>query len=167
VLIRLEDIPRAGQTVRLGAPTSHDGTVVGTALEGEVRQLDGTLKVERSGSGVAVTVKAHALAVRPCDRCGAPVDLVVDVDERLAYEPQDDRLAHKEIELKDDDLDVGFLSGDGIETDDVLSEAFALAAPVRVTCADDACAELAKLREEPAADDVVGHPAFQALKKLL
>ena len=46
-----------------------------------------------------------------------------------------------EYELSEAELDVGFLEEEAVHTEHVLSEAFALAAPIRVTCAGDVCAD--------------------------
>src|SRR5690606_35808011 len=121
--------------------------VVGRAVEAEVRSLAGELGIERDGRGVAASVTGTAAGTRPCDRCGQPVEVAFDVDQRLTYRPAREATRTGEIELDEQDLDEGFFDGEAIETDDVLSEAFALAAPLRVTCAADACRDTGPLHD--------------------
>ncbi len=162
--ISIEDIPVRGYTLRLD-PTQDHRETVGRALDGEVGELEGTLVIERVKGGVVVAATGRAVVQRPCDRCGQGIDVTVETDEHLHYKPAPSTAPSAEVELAEEDLDVGFYTDDVLDTDDVLSEAFALAAPLRVTCGDDSCPNL-RFLEDRREDDTTGHPAFEALKKL-
>lgn len=163
--IRIEDIPVKGRSLRFDAAGVADGDAVGRALDGELLGLSGEMRIERAGAGAVVAVTGTATVRRPCDRCLAPVDVTVEADQRLAYQPASSVKATGEVQLEEADLDAGFFDGEALDTFDVLSEAFALAAPLRVTCAGDACAPV--LDEASSAGARTGHNPFAALKDLL
>ena len=72
-----------------------------------------------------------------CDRCLGPVVIPVDRDFDLFYRPLATIARAEEVELPQDELDVGFFSGDGIEFDDVVTEQVILAMPMKVICKTD------------------------------
>lgn len=162
--ITLADVPKQGLDLRFSAEGRTDRDAVAAALEGDVVALDGTLRVTREAEGLAAQVTGAATVTRPCDRCGAPVDVTVPVDTRLVYVPLAEA-DEEELQIAQDALDLGFLDGDGIDTEQILSEAFVLESPRRVTCAGDACPNARPLGE--GTQDAQGHPAFAVLKKLL
>lgn len=162
--IALEDIPRNGRTLPFHLDQEVERGMVADAVEGELTALEGTLKVVRGKSSVTVFVTGTAQAHRPCDRCGDDVTYGVEVDTSLVYNVPTS-IPSGEYELSEDELDVGFLEEDAVVTEHVLSEAFALAAPVRVTCAGDACAATDPVGTQFVDDDVAPSP-FAALKDL-
>ncbi len=158
-----EDLPPHGRTFRFTAEDAESRAAVGNALDGEVSALDAALTVDRKSRGLNVVAAGHATVSRPCDRCGQQVELTVTTHETLGYTMAPEDAPKGEIELDAKDLDEGFFDGVALESDDVLSEAFALVAPLRVTCPGDACADLVKLS---AGDSETPGP-FSVLKKLL
>ena len=72
-----------------------------------------------------------------CDRCLGPVELRIDRDFDLFYRPVSTIAREEEIEIPDDELEVGFYSGDGVELDDVITEQVILAVPMKVVCGPD------------------------------
>lgn len=163
--IVVEDLPPHGRTFRFTADDAGSRVAAGHALDGDVTALDVSLTVERRHRGLDVQAKGHATVSRPCDRCGQQVELTVVADEKLGYTMAPEDSPKGEIELDAKDLDEGFFDGIALESDDVVSEAFALVAPLRVTCPDDACAHAVNL--SAGAEQAPGHPAFAVLKKLL
>ena len=72
-----------------------------------------------------------------CDRCLAPVVIPVERQFDLFYRPVSTIARAEEVELPQDELEVGFFSGDGIEFDDVLTEQVILSVPMKVICKTD------------------------------
>ena len=69
-----------------------------------------------------------------CDRCLVPVGIAVKQGFDLLYRPVS-TIAHEgEVELPEDELEVGFFSGDGIELADVVTEQVILSVPMKVIC---------------------------------
>jgi uncharacterized protein len=69
-----------------------------------------------------------------CDRCLGPVEIPVERDFDLFYRPVKAIARAEEVEIPEDELDVGFFSGDGITLADVVSEQAILALPMKVVC---------------------------------
>lgn len=69
-----------------------------------------------------------------CDRCLGPVKIPVDRDFDLIYRPVQTIAREEEIEISEDELEVGFYSGDGIDLEDVATEQVILAVPMKVIC---------------------------------
>jgi len=69
-----------------------------------------------------------------CDRCLNKVELPVDRDFDLFYRPMKTIAREEEVEIPDDELEIGFYSGDGIQLADVVIEQVILAMPMKVIC---------------------------------
>ena len=72
-----------------------------------------------------------------CDRCLGPVEIPVERDFNLFYRPVSSIAREEDIEIGDDELDVGFYSGNGIPLADVATEQVILAFPMKVVCKAD------------------------------
>jgi len=96
------------------------------------------LKIEATAElqGTEIRVQGH-LATRletSCDRCLAPVEIPISPDFDLFYRPLESIAKEEEIEVPDDEMEVGFYSGDGIELADIATEQVILAIPMKVVC---------------------------------
>jgi len=80
-----------------------------------------------------LTTRLHAT----CDRCLGPVEMGVDSDFDLTYRPMSTIAREEEIEVRADELEVGFYTGPGIETADVVTEQVNLFMPMQVVCRPD------------------------------
>jgi uncharacterized protein len=69
-----------------------------------------------------------------CDRCLGAVKIPIDQDFDLFYRPMETIAKDEEIELPEDELEIGFFSGDGIELADVAREQVILSMPMKVIC---------------------------------
>ena len=78
--------------------------------------------------GVATSLEAC------CDRCLVSVAIPVERDFDLFYRPVSTIARAEEVELLEDELEVGFFSGDGIELADVVTEQVILSVPMKVVC---------------------------------
>ena len=77
----------------------------------------------------------------PCARCLERTRLPVAMDFDLFYRSVQAIAREEEIEIKGDDLDIGFFHGDGLMLEDVLREQILLALPMKSICRPD-CAGL-------------------------
>jgi uncharacterized protein len=108
------------------------GTTQTSALQasGEVSLDEMTEQIRFTGH---LTVSLHV----ECHRCLAPIDIPVDTDFDLAYEPLPEAIPGHEVELHDEDIDLGFYDGEGMELNDVLREQVLLMLPSRALCSPD------------------------------
>jgi uncharacterized protein len=72
-----------------------------------------------------------------CDRCLVSVGMPVERDFDLFYRPVSTIARAEEVELPEDELEVGFFSGNGIELADVVAEQVILSMPMKVVCQTD------------------------------
>ncbi len=86
--------------------------------------------------GGEIRIRGHlATALEAnCDRCLGSVELPVDTDFDLFYRPMQTIAKEEEIEISNDELEVGFFDGDGIELADVAAEQVILFVPMKVVC---------------------------------
>jgi len=77
----------------------------------------------------------------PCARCLERTRLPVAMDFDLFYRSVQAIAREEEIEIKGDDLDIGFFHGDGLMLEEALREQIVLALPMKSICRPD-CAGL-------------------------
>jgi uncharacterized protein len=65
------------------------------------------------------------------------VAIPVEQDFDLLYRPVSTIAREEEVEVSEDELGVGFFSGDGIELADVVTEQVILSLPMKVICRAD------------------------------
>jgi len=89
--------------------------------------------------GAEIHVRGHLATSleASCDRCLGPVAIPVERDFDLFYRPVLTIARAEEVELPQDELDIGFFSGDGIEFDDVVTEQVILSVPMKLVCKPD------------------------------
>ncbi len=101
-------------------------------------EQQGPLKVravaELAGDEIRIRGHLDTLLKARCDRCLAPVELPVRRDFDLAYRPTASIAHDEEVEVGDDELGVGFYTGDGVVLADLLSEQVILSVPMKVVC---------------------------------
>ena len=101
------------------------------------RQL-GPLKVEAVAElvGLEIRIRGHigTHLEASCDRCLEAVEFPVERDFDLFYRPVATIAREEEIQIPEDELGVGFYSGEGIALADVVTEQVILAAPMKVIC---------------------------------
>lgn len=170
--IRVQNLPTEGQRVVAGLDAAWARAAAAEAIGVDPVALEATFEVGAPDASGRVRV---ALAVRAevgsaCDRCTEDVTLRLDSSSALDYLPEapapsDD--ADDEVELAEDELDVGWYTDGHLALADILTEALALALPSRIVC-DDAAACDARTEALLAAASAgePGHPAFAALKHL-
>ncbi len=72
-----------------------------------------------------------------CDRCLESFRFPIDTDFRLTYQPEDANVATEEAGLNDEEAELAFYEGDGLELTDVFREQILLAIPMQRTCGED------------------------------
>jgi uncharacterized protein len=140
VYIRVSDIPGGG----LDVFASRGRTSIPRVLEGmdpaplrELRLVDADLLLTFEEGDVWVEGSFEAQGEGLCDLCSDPVTLRFGKSFHTILTPKtrDQDLATS-IELHEDDLDVGYYDGKGIEPNDILWEQVALELPVKVVCSE-------------------------------
>jgi DUF177 domain-containing protein len=61
----------------------------------------------------------------------------VDQDFDLLYRPMESIARQEEIEFPEDESEVGFYSGEGVDLADVVAEQVILAVPMKIICRDE------------------------------
>ncbi|HLI30405.1 MAG TPA: DUF177 domain-containing protein [Terriglobia bacterium] len=72
-----------------------------------------------------------------CDRCIAQMALVVEQDFDVFYRPVVEIAREGETEVPNDELEVGFYSGEGVELADLVKEQVILSLPMKRVCRPD------------------------------
>lgn len=72
-----------------------------------------------------------------CDRCAAAVEIPLEEDFDLYYRPLSEIAREEEIEIPQDELEVGFYAGEGVDISDLVREQLLLALPMKILCAPD------------------------------
>ena len=133
--ILLDSIPDDGLKVRADKSAAWAFGACRVGLGGEPEDLSFDLLVTRIEDHVRVKGKGTTSGQMTCDRCGEPVKLSLSGAVDLYYAPES-YLVGAEAELGEDDLDIGWFDGEGLELEQVVTEAVALWAPSRVRCGD-------------------------------
>jgi uncharacterized protein len=92
---------------------------------------------ELSGSEIRIRGRVGTSLEACCDRCLVSVAIPIERDFDLFYRPVSTLARAEEVELPEDELEVGFFSGDGIELADVVTEQVILSMPMKVVCQAD------------------------------
>jgi len=92
---------------------------------------------ELVGSGIRICGHIGGRLQTSCDRCLAPIDIPVERGFDLFYQPVSTMVPEEEIEIPEDELDIGFYSGEGIALSDVVTEQVILSLPMKILCLED------------------------------
>lgn len=170
--IPVDAIPRTGRTVAITEHLGWARAAVASALEAEPTRLEGRIQIEpTTGPRVDLYATVSTSGMVDCDRCGERFPLLLDTEATLCYLPRvgaDDTVASSddEVELAEDELEMGWYSDGEIDLGDVVQELVALALPTRYVCTDQsACDTRTEALLATSRPDVAsGHPGFAALR---
>jgi uncharacterized protein len=97
------------------------------------------VKAEAELAGKEIRVHGHISGTMEaaCDRCLEQTEIPVDVDFDLPYRPMEEIAHEEEVGVSEDELKVGFFSGDGVNLSDIVREQVLLAVPMKVICQPD------------------------------
>lgn len=103
----------------------------------EIKQskpLEVNAVAELAGSEIRIRGHLKTSLTADCDRCLATVDIPIERDFDLFYRPVETIAREEEVELPEEELDVGFFSAEGISMADVVTEQVILSVPMKVLC---------------------------------
>ena len=89
---------------------------------------------ELLGAEIHIRGKLSTRLEACCDRCLAKVEMPIDRHFDLFYRPMETIAVEEEIEISEDELEVGFYPESGIALDDVVMEQVMLEFPMKVVC---------------------------------
>lgn len=92
---------------------------------------------ELEGSEIHIAGHLEAEMELMCARCLEPVVRQVETDFDLRYRPVTSIAREEEINLDQEDSDIGFYTGEGLFFADVLAEQVHLALPMKNLCRED------------------------------
>ena len=95
-------------------------------------KLDAT--AELLGAEIRIRGQVTTTLECNCDRCLAAVAIPISSDFDLFYRPMQTIAKEEEIEIPEEELEIGFYAGDGIESADVATEQVILSMPMKVVC---------------------------------
>jgi uncharacterized protein len=98
-------------------------------------QLNATAELLES----EIRIKGHLATSleASCDRCLGAVEIPVSSNFDLFYRPMQSIAREEEIQIREDEMEIGFYSGDGIELADVATEQVILSLPIKVICSTE------------------------------
>jgi uncharacterized protein len=173
--IRVSEIPGGGLDVfasrgKASIPRVLDG--MDPAPLRALRLIDADLLLTVEGGDVWIEGSFEARGEGFCDRCSDPVTLRLGKSFRVFLTPKSrDRVPAGSVELHEEDLDVEYYDGTGVETNDILWEQVGLELPVRLVCTESCrgvCPVCGKNRNQEecscVAEEAMG--PFEILKNL-
>ena len=99
---------------------------------------DGAAELASSSLGeIRVRGKFAVRMAADCDRCLAPAEYPIDERFDLSYWPTTPGRPGEERHLDEDEADIGFYEGKGLDLEDVLRERIILALPMQRVCRAD------------------------------
>ena len=173
--IRVSEVPGGG----LDVFASRGKASIPRVLEGmdpaplrELHLVDAELLITVESGDVWAEGSFEAQGAGLCDRCSDPVTLRFGKAFRTILTPKSrGPEGAASVQLREDDLDVGYYDGTGVETNDILWEQVALELPLKVVCSEACrgiCPVCGKNRNLEACSCVAGDAPgpFEILKNL-
>lgn len=98
-----------------------------------------TVNAEAELAGKEIRVRGHISEAleAACDRCLEKIQIPVEIDFDLPYRPMEEIAREEELEVGEDELKIGYFSGDGVNLADVVREQVLLSVPMKVVCRPD------------------------------
>jgi len=127
--------------------------------------------IRRTGQRYVVEGRIKGGLILRCDRCIEAFHFDLRTEFRIFLAPHPE-IKEEEIELKEDDMSVVFVSGEEIELDEIVRSEIYLSIPMKVLCKEDCaglCPVCGKNLNKGRCDckKETGHPAFSKLRELL
>ncbi len=91
---------------------------------------------ELTGAEIRIRGRVNGKLESTCDRCLNSVTLPISREFDVIYRPMETIAREEEVEISPDELEVGFFTGEGIDTTDLVAEQVILAMPMKVICAE-------------------------------
>jgi uncharacterized protein len=109
----------------------------------------------QTGGEIRVRGKYNVELTVECDRCLAESRFPLDTGFDLFYRPMSDIARDEEVEIDEEETEIGFYEGAGMELEDILREQVLLALPMQRVCREDCkgiCPVCGKNRNETPCD---------------
>jgi uncharacterized protein len=129
------------------------------------------LRVEKLGTEILVRGNFTAEVILQCSRCLKDFTHIISVPVDAVYHPIDELKGEDHYEIKNEELDTDFYSGDELELTTLLQEQIDLNIPMKPLCADickgicPVCGIDLNLNNCTCQDKKID-PRFEGLKKL-
>ncbi len=165
----IDQIPERGRQIVLDTTTEWAMAAVSDTLGVLAESLSGKLQISSKAGRVSVSGELNTSATCECERCGESFRLALPVEVELLFDPAPSGApVEEEEEVDEEELDIGWYQGNSLNLADVVTEAVALALPIRLECPDtEECDKrTAKLLAEKGRSGDSSHPGFAALSKL-
>jgi uncharacterized protein len=91
-------------------------------------------EAELAGDEIRIHGHISGALEATCDRCLEQMNMPVELDFDLPYRPVEEIAQEEEIEVPEDELKVGFFSGEGVDLADVVTEQVILSVPMKLVC---------------------------------
>ncbi len=130
------------------------------------------MRINREDKEVLVSGEIEADVELQCSRCLRDFKLMLNIPVDVVYNPVDELKSEEKYELKQDELDTGFYSGDELDISDLVKEQIILNIPMKPLC-DELCKGIclrcgADLNtDECTCSEKEIDPRLEVLKKLL
>ena len=106
-----------------------------------------------------------------CDRCLEPYEIELSHKFKVFLASPPEENEKDEVELLDEDMEIGFITGEQLNLDEVVKEQIYLSLPIKIICREDCpglCPDCGTNlnKGDCTCDKTKGHPAFSKLKNL-
>ncbi len=127
--ILISEIPDEGLDIDIDEKFEADVVKLTTSLKGN-------LKISRVGSEVAIRGDITAAAGLVCSRCLKDYTTEVRAEVNVIYHPVEELRVEGKHEVKEDELEMGFYSGDEFDLTELLKEQMILNMPMKPLCSE-------------------------------
>ena len=103
----------------------------------QIESLDIKALAEFVGGEIHVRGQLRTRLESECDRCAVRFDFPAECSFDLYYRPVSSIARNEEIEISNDELDVGFYQGEGVDLQDLIREQVLLSLPMKLLCRDE------------------------------
>jgi uncharacterized protein len=130
-----------------------------------------SVDIYRAGDRYVVEGDLSVTVDASCDRCLEPYNIDLSNNFKVFLAPPPPENEKDEIELLEEDMDVGFITGEQLNVDEVIREQIYLSLPAKFLCREDCsglCPDCGTNLNKGDCDcrKAKGHPAFSKLKNL-
>lgn len=129
--ILISDIPEEGLKIDINEMPDTEAVRLLSFVKGE-------LSITKVGPELVISGDINAMAELECSRCLKHYKSGIDVSVNVMYHPLDELKDESKHEIREDELDMGFYSGNEFDVSELLKEQLVLNIPMKPLC-DEAC----------------------------
>jgi len=142
---------------------------ISLAIGGEVETVSGTLTIERTGADIRVSGEVSLSGTTLCAACGEAAAVHLKASPDFIYREMGEESSSnsdEEVELGEDELNVGWYTDDTLDLKEVLSEIVALDFPLRVLCEERSACDARSAELFKKVDAIQPANPFASLKEM-